>query len=93
MFKWLFGSDRSYEDRQDDIEQRFQEKLERLKQRKQMMSNEPYRVGITQDGMTTLTVIAEPGNSMTLTMSPEACETLIRLIRATYTKEKAAENV
>ena len=94
MFKWFFGSDKSHEAYLDDIEQRFQEKLEKMKQRKQNMStNEPYRVGVTLDGKTTLTLIAEPGNSMTLTMSPEACETLIRLIRATYTTEKAAENV
>jgi hypothetical protein len=93
MFNWLFGSDRSYEERQDDIEQRFQEKLDKLKQRKQNMSNEAYRVGVTLDGKTTLTLIADNGNSMTLTMSPEACELLIRILRTTYTTEKETENV
>ena len=57
-----------------------------------MSTNEPYRVGVTREGMTTLTVIADPGNSMTMTMTPEACELLIRLLRATYTTEKETEN-
>ena len=48
---------------------------------------EHYRVGFTDDGKTTLTLIADYGNSMTLSMNQEACEQLIRMLRATYTEE------
>ena len=56
---------------------------------------EHYRVGITDDGQTTLTFIADYGNSMTLTMNQSACEQMIRMLRATYTDEEASndENV
>jgi hypothetical protein len=53
---------------------------------------EHYRVGFDDQGMTTLTLIADYGNSMTLTMSQEACEQLIRMLRATYTEEMESEN-
>jgi hypothetical protein len=92
-FKWFFGSDKSHEAYLDDIEQRFQEKLDKMKQRKQNMStSEPYRVGVTVDGKVTLTLISDPGNSITMTMSPEACEAMIRILRATYTTEKETKN-
>ena len=45
---------------------------------------EYYRVGLTDDGQTTLTMIMEHGYSTTLTMNKAACEQLIRLLRATY---------
>lgn len=44
---------------------------------------EHYRVGFDDSGMTTLTLMC--GNStMTLSMNQEACEQMIRMIRATY---------
>lgn len=46
-------------------------------------SQEHYRVGFTTDGKTTLTIMND-GQSMTLAMSREACEQLIRMLRATY---------
>ncbi len=45
---------------------------------------EHYRVGFNDQGMTTLTLIADYGNSMTLSMNQEACEQLIRMLRSTY---------
>ena len=51
-------------------------------------NKEYYRVGLTSDGMTTLTLINNEGwGSMTLTMNQEACEQLIRMLRATYKEE------
>ena len=51
-------------------------------------SKEHYRVGFTDDGITTLTFINDKGwGSMTLTMNQPACEQLIKLLRATYTEE------
>lgn len=51
-------------------------------------SEEHFRVGTTTDGGTTLTLMSSR-NSMTLTMTPEYCEKLIRMLRATYTNEQA----
>jgi hypothetical protein len=49
---------------------------------------EYYCVGRTDDGMTTLTMIADDGyTSMTLTMNQSACEQMIRMLRATYDEE------
>ena len=48
---------------------------------------EHYRVGFDDQGMTTLTLIADHGNSMTLSMNQEACEQLIKMLRATYKNE------
>jgi hypothetical protein len=46
---------------------------------------EYYRVGRREDGMTTLTVMSGDGwGSITLAMNDEACEQMIRMIRATY---------
>lgn len=56
-------------------------------------SKEHYRVGRTDDGCTTLTLINNAGwGSMTLTMNREACEQMIRMLRATYTEEQPTEN-
>ena len=46
---------------------------------------EYYRVGVTDEGRTTLTFITDHGSSTTLTMNKEACEQMIRMLRATYT--------
>jgi hypothetical protein len=45
---------------------------------------EHYRVGFDDQGMTTLTLMTDHGNSMTLSMNQDACEQLIRMLRATY---------
>ena len=47
---------------------------------------EHYRVGFTTDGETTLTLIA-PGGTVTMTMSRDSTEQLIKMLRATYTDE------
>lgn len=50
---------------------------------------EYYRVGRTDDGYTTLTMIGHNGyGTMTLTMNQEACEQLIRMLQSTYPLEK-----
>ena len=49
-------------------------------------SQELYRVGYTNDGGTTLTLMSD-GNTMTLQMTKEYCERLIRMLRATYPEE------
>jgi len=47
---------------------------------------EHYRVGyVAETGMTTLTILSNDGwGSITLSMNREACEAMIRLLRATY---------
>ena len=47
-----------------------------------------YRVGSTRYGDTTLTIIAEGGHSLTLTMNQTACEKLIRMLEATFPLEE-----
>ena len=49
---------------------------------------EHYRVGVTSDGRTTLTFLSSSGATMTLTMGRDACEQLIRMLRATYPDEE-----
>ena len=44
---------------------------------------EHYRVGFTDAGETTLTLLTNHG-STTLTMNRDACEQLIKMLRATY---------
>ena len=55
-----------------------------------------YRVGRTDDGYTTLTMIDRSGyGSLTLTMNQEACEQMIRMLKATLpedTSEQVAES-
>ena len=48
---------------------------------------EHYRVGFTTAGDTTLTLRSPGGASMTLTMSQDATERLIKMLRATYQDE------
>lgn len=46
--------------------------------------NEHFRVGYTTDGYVTLTIMSTDGFSQTLSMTPNACERLIRMLRAAY---------
>jgi hypothetical protein len=47
-----------------------------------------FRVGRTDDGMTTLTLLSDNnGSSTTLTMTQTVCEQMIRMLRATYDVE------
>lgn len=50
---------------------------------------EHYRVGyVNETGMTTLTIMSHDGwGSITLSMNKQACEAMIRLLRATYEDE------
>jgi hypothetical protein len=44
-----------------------------------------YRVGRTEEGRTTLTMLDSSGyGSLTLTMNREACEQMIRMLEATF---------
>jgi hypothetical protein len=45
---------------------------------------EHYRVGFTDDGSTTLTIMGGDGHTMTLTMNRDACEHMIGMLRSTY---------
>jgi hypothetical protein len=48
-----------------------------------------YRVGRTEEGRTTLTMIDNSGyGSLTLTMNREACEQMIRMLESTFTNEQ-----
>lgn len=53
---------------------------------------ELYRVGFNNAGMTTLTLISEEHGTMTLSLSQDACEQLIRMLRATYFKKEIQED-
>lgn len=53
---------------------------------------EYFRVGATNDGRTTLTFVSDGGGTMTLTMNRDACEQMIRMLRATYIEEEPTEN-
>lgn len=51
-----------------------------------------YRVGCTDDGHTTLTMLGIDGyGSMTLTMNREACDQLIRMLQSTFQEVKITE--
>jgi hypothetical protein len=53
-----------------------------------------YRVGRTEEGRTTLTMIDSGGyGSLTLTMTREACEQMIRMLESTFVDEGVTENV
>jgi hypothetical protein len=52
-------------------------------------NKEHYRVGRTEDGWTTLTMISDDGyGSLTLAMNREACEQLIRMLESTFAEVK-----
>ena len=54
---------------------------------------EYFRVGYVEEtGMTTLTFLAPNGYSTTLSMNQQACEQMIRMIRATYVDDTPREN-
>lgn len=46
-----------------------------------------FRVGITADGNTSLTLLLDGGMSTTMTMDKKTCEQLIKMLRATYQDE------
>jgi hypothetical protein len=51
-----------------------------------------YRVGRTDNGCTTLTMMSHDGfGSLTLTMNREACEQMIRMLEATFDLETTDE--
>lgn len=57
-------------------------------------NKEYYRVGRTDDGFTTLTMLGNDGyGSMTLTMNREACEQMIRMLESTFTNEEADDEL
>jgi hypothetical protein len=62
-----------------------------LPQSQTPVDGEHFRVGSTRYGDTTLTIIAEGGTSLTLTMNQTACEKLIRMLQSTFTEEEPTE--
>lgn len=62
------------------------------KRKPKMENKEFYRVGRTEDGMTTLTMIGNDGyTSMTLTMNQSACKQMIRMLESTFDLEQPTE--
>ena len=51
-----------------------------------------FRIGATTDGMTTLTIMSSDGYSSTLSPNRQACEQLIRMLRATYEDDTDVES-
>lgn len=45
---------------------------------------EHYRVGFNSEGHTTLTLMADSGASITITMDQSACEHMIKMLQSTY---------
>jgi hypothetical protein len=62
-----------------------------LPQRQTVFPSEHFRVGVTQLGETTLTLMTEDGPSVTITMSQTACEKLIRMLQSTFTELEPTE--
>jgi hypothetical protein len=54
-------------------------------------NKEYYRIGRTENGMTTLTMIGDGGVSMTLTMNQSACKQMIRMLQSTFDEEQPIE--
>lgn len=54
--------------------------------------DEFFRVGVTSNGMTTLTLLSADGYSSTLSLNRFACEQLIRMLRATYEDDTDVES-
>lgn len=54
--------------------------------------NELYRVGVTSDGMTTLTIMSTDGFSVTLSMSQAACKKMIRMLQSTFPEEDSDDS-
>jgi hypothetical protein len=57
------------------------------KPQKQKEPLEFYRVGMTSEGLTTLTLLGEHGTSMTLTMTQQLAMQMIRMIQSTFKEE------
>ena len=55
--------------------------------KKREPQQEFFRVGVTQDKQTTLTLIVEGGMSTTMTMDKATCEQMIKMLKATYQDE------
>ena len=43
-----------------------------------------FRVGLTRDGQTSLTLLLDGGMSTTMTMDKKTCEQMIKMLKATY---------
>ena len=54
-------------------------------------SKEYYRIGRTEDGMTTLTLMSTDGFSCTLSMNQSACKQMIRMLESTFDLEHPIE--
>lgn len=57
------------------------------------IEQEYYRVGLTTDGRTTLTLIDSNKFSLTLSLTPTACERLIRILRSTYETDESTNDI
>ena len=86
MFNNLFGRNVSKDIA--DVEKVIHE----VKLPKTEPQNEHFRVGYTTDGYVTLTLMATNGYSQTMSMSPAACERLIRMLRAAYTEDDVEQS-
>lgn len=87
IFKWT-GHNKVAEDSPKSIEET---ELPRTLPRTEPQ-NECFRVGYTTDGYVTLTLMATNGYSQTISMTPAACERMIRILRATYTQDDNDKN-
>lgn len=56
-------------------------------------NHERYRVGLTENGDTTLTVLSPDGLSMTLTMNATATKRLIKMLASTLEDEDTESTV
>lgn len=91
MFNW-FGR-KTAKDFMDEAKETYQiPELPKVEPPKEPRPKEYYRVGRTDNGMTTLTLLADSGyNTMTLTMNKEACQQLIRMLESTYDVEETEQ--
>jgi hypothetical protein len=55
---------------------------------KPQKQTEFYRVGVTEEGLSTLTLIGNHGTSMTMTMTRDFAEQMIRMLQSTFKEEK-----
>lgn len=51
-----------------------------------------YRVGVTENGQTTLTILSHDGFSTTMTMTQSSAEQLIRMIQSTFPAVNESKN-
>lgn len=83
MFK-IFNDDTPKESQTED--------LYKITTPKTKPQTEFFRIGATTDGMTTLTIMSSDGYSSTLSLNRQACEQLIRMLRATYEDDTDVES-